>query len=79
MKEGMRLAREAGSAPTRQLSDLTGPFYTLVLENRYDSLVAWECSMGTGMATDEMAAWYERFKPPVESGYREIFTVIEGA
>jgi hypothetical protein len=79
LKEGMRLAQEVGSAPTRQLSDLTGPFYTLVCESTYDSLAAWECSIGTEMATDEMAAWYERFKPPVESGYREIFTVIEGA
>ena len=79
MKEGVLLAAQAGGAPDRQLIDLIGPFYTLVLESTHESLGAWESSMGSGMNTEEMAAWYERFKPLVESGYREVFTVIDSA
>jgi hypothetical protein len=77
MKEGVRLARKAGGAPSRQMTDLVGPYYTLVLESTHESLAAWESSMGTEMGAEEMAAWYERFKPLVESGYREVFTVLD--
>jgi len=79
LNEGVRIARQAGSAPTRQLVDLVGPYYTLVLESTHASLTAWETSMGGGMGAEEMAAWYEKFKPLVDSGYREIFTVLDGA
>ncbi len=79
LKEGMRIARQAGGAPVRQLIDLVGPYYTLVLESTHESVTAWESSMGGGMGAEEMAAWYERFKPLVDSGYREIFTVLEDA
>jgi hypothetical protein len=79
MKEGVRIARKAGNAPSRQLIDLVGPYYTLVLESTHASLAAWESSMGNDMGAEEMAAWYERFKPLVESGYREIFTVLDDA
>jgi hypothetical protein len=78
MKEGMRRAQTAGSAPTRQLSERPGPLSTVVLESAYENLASRESSMGTEMATDEMAVRYERFKPLVDSGYREIFTVIDG-
>ncbi len=79
MKEGVRLARKAGVAPNRQLIDLVGPYYTFVLESTHESLGAWESSMGGGSAAEEMSAWYEKFKPLVDSGYREIFTVLEDA
>jgi hypothetical protein len=29
------------------------------------------------MAAEEWGAWYERFKPLVDSGHREIFTVLD--
>ena len=79
MKEGTQVARKAGGAPDRVLVDLVGPYYTLVLESTHQGLAAWESSMGSEMAAQEMAVWYERFKPLVESGYREIFTVLEEA
>jgi hypothetical protein len=81
LKEGMKISKKAGFSPQRQLVDLTGPFYTLVLESTHESLAAWEKAMGeTGQAegAKEWGAWYERFKPLVESGHREIFTVLDG-
>jgi hypothetical protein len=81
MKEGLRIAVKAGFTRQRQLVDLTGPFYTLVLESTHESLAAWEKSMGdTGDAqvAKEWGAWYEKFKPLVDSGHREIFTVLDG-
>jgi hypothetical protein len=78
MKEMLRISGRAGSAPTRQLMDLSGPFYTLVLESTHASLAAWESSMLKEMGTEEMATWYEKFKPLVESGHREFFTVVDG-
>jgi hypothetical protein len=78
MKEGAELAARAGLAPQRQLMDLVGPYYTLVLESTHASLAAWEAAHADAQLADEWSAWYERFKPLVESGYREIFTVLEG-
>jgi hypothetical protein len=80
MKEGLRIAAKAGLTPQRQLVDLTGRFYTLVLESTHESLAAWEKSMGdTGdeRVAKEWGAWYEKFKPLVDSGHREIFTVVD--
>lgn len=77
MKEGARIAARVGYGAQRHLMDLTGPFYTLVLESTYDTLASWESAMNDAQRTREWGAWYERFKPLVESGYREIFTVVE--
>jgi hypothetical protein len=77
LKEGMRIAKKAGVPPQRRLMDLTGPFYTLVLESTHESLAAWEASMKDAQHAGEWGAWYEKFKPLVDSGYREIFTVLE--
>jgi len=45
LKEGLRIAASAGFPPQRQLMDVTGPFYTLVLEGTHASLAAWESAM----------------------------------
>jgi hypothetical protein len=77
LKEGARIATKAGFGPRRHLMDLTGPYYTLVLESTHESLSAWENGMKDAQAAREWGTWYEKFKPLVESGYREIFTVVE--
>jgi len=80
MKEGLRIAAKAGFSSQRQLVDLTGQFYTLVLESTHASLAAWESAMsdtGDAQVAKEWGAWYERFKPLVDSGHRDIFTVLD--
>lgn len=77
-KEGTEIMKRAGfSASLRLLTDLVGPSYTLVFENTYDSLAAFEQSARSVMGTSEWRAWYQKFVPLVESGYREVFTVVE--
>ncbi len=77
MKNVLAVARRAGmTAPSRILTDVSGPFYTLVHELTFDSLADLERSQKT-MGD---AAWkeaYAKFVPLVESGHREIFHVVE--
>jgi hypothetical protein len=77
MKKGFQIAKKAGFAPDRLLSDLSGPFYTLVLENTYANLAGFEESQAKGFANREWEEWYQKLVPFVESGYREIFTIVK--
>ena len=77
VKEGARIAKKVGYGAQRQLMDLTGSYYTLVLESTHESLARWESGMADTQAASEWGAWYENFKPLVESGFREIYTVLE--
>jgi len=61
----------------RLLTDLVGPSYTFVLESTHESLGAFEQDAQRVMGSDEWRAWYQKFLPLVESGYREIFTIVE--
>jgi hypothetical protein len=63
------------SAPPRILTDLVGPYYTLVMETTAESLEAWEAAMHKGLGDPAFHALYQKFTPLVDSGYREIFTI----
>lgn len=77
MKNLLVLNRQLGSArDTRVLTDVTGPFYTMVLEMTFPSLAGLE----EGQSMMGEPAWkdaYAKFVPLVESGHREIFTIVE--
>jgi hypothetical protein len=60
----------------RLLTDLSGPYYTLVLETTYDSLAAFEGELRRELTRPEWRGWYDRFTPLVDSGHREMFTVV---
>lgn len=75
--EGQALSLRLGGGVQRALVDVTGPFYTFVLEGSYPSLAAYEESGAHMMGAEEWKRWYARFTPLVESGYREIFKVLE--
>jgi hypothetical protein len=61
----------------RMLTDITGQFYTLVLELTAPSLAALETTQPRIMNDKDWQANYQKFVPLVESGHREIFTIIE--
>src|SRR5262245_35726863 len=72
-------AQKAGYNPAnlRVLTDLVGPYYTLVMETTVESLTTWEEMGRKAMGDNEWRARYQKFTPLVESGYREIFTVVQ--
>ena len=58
------------------MTDLTGEFYTLVMESTYDDLSSYEKSVENVMGSREFEQWYSKFIPLVESGRREMFNVV---
>ena len=78
MKEGLEIQRRAGlDMPMRLLTDLTGRHYTLVLEITVNSLSELETTMPKIMGNPEWQANYQKMTPLVESGHRDIFTIVE--
>ena len=77
MKQGIKIGKAAGFKQGRVLFDVTGRFYTMVLENSFESLADFEASQAKGFANKKWEEWYHEFLPLVENGYREIFTVVE--
>jgi len=77
MKHLIAINRRLGFAQeTRVLTDVTGPFYTLVLEMSFPSMAELERGQST-MSDAEWKDAYAKFVPLVESGHREIFSVVE--
>jgi hypothetical protein len=62
---------------SRVLTDVTGPFYTLVLEVTLPDLATFEKNMPRLFADKEFQANYQKVNSLVESGYREIFSIVE--
>lgn len=78
LKEGIAIQKRAGlEMNQRILTDLVGPFYTVVLELTSPSLGAHEANMPKVMGNKEWQSNYQKFAALVESGYREVFTVAE--
>jgi hypothetical protein len=78
MKEGVAIQKRAGvDVDQRIMTDMVGTFYTLVLELKVPSLSAYESAMPKVMGNKDWQATYQKFAALVESGYREIFTVVE--
>jgi hypothetical protein len=66
-----------GPASHRTLLDFTGPYYTFVLESTHASLAAYEQHLQGVLGNAAWKQWYARLVPLVDSGRREIFTVLE--
>ena len=62
--------------PARVLTDLSGPFFTVVSEAEFDSFGAWEASAQRMFGDPRFDAWFERMVPLVESGRREFYNVV---
>jgi len=79
-KEGLAIQKRlvGGDAPpTRLLTDVTGPFYTVVLEITAPSLTAFETDAPRLMGDKDWQANYQKIAALVESGSREIFTLVQ--
>ncbi len=79
-KEGNAIQRRVGAGmnfQTRMLTDVTGPFYTVVLEVSVPSLAEFEAAAPRLMSDKDWQANYHKVAALVESGYREVFSVVE--
>src|SRR5262245_16275327 len=61
----------------RILTDVPGPFFTVVTEVEVENLAAWEGRFTTAMARPWLGEWFGRMLPLVESGSREFYTLVE--
>ena len=76
-KEGAAINKKTGHGPSRLLTDLTGPYYTFIMESTYESLTDYEKELKATLGNKDWQQWYQKFVPLVKSGEREIFTVVE--
>ncbi len=76
IKESLDLMKRNGNSLPRYMTDLTGEFYTLVMETQYNSLADMEKEFSSSMGSPEFEQWYNKFVPLVESGHREIFSLV---
>ena len=59
----------------RVLSDVSGPFFTVVAETQVESLSEWEARTKEYFSIPEFGKWFARMQPLVESGRREFYSV----
>ena len=79
-KEGNAIQKRIGAGQDfqpRLLTDVTGPFYTVVLEVTAPSLSAFEAGAPQLMGDKDWQANYQKIAALVESGYREVFSLID--
>ena len=70
-------ARQEGYPVARVLTDMTGEFYTLVIETSFEGLGAFEEALAGTSRSQEWRESYARFTPLVASGRREVFRIVE--
>jgi hypothetical protein len=78
LKEAVGIQKKLGAEfKYRILTDVTGPFYTIVLELSMPSISYFEKEAPRLMGDKDWQASYQKFVPLVESGYREILTLVD--
>lgn len=79
VKQGVEIQKKVFSGTefsNRVLTDVTGTFYTLVLELTVPNLATFENTAPRLFGDKDWQANYEKMAPLVHSGYREIFNVV---
>jgi hypothetical protein len=80
MREGLAIQKRVLAGvdfSNRLLTDMTGRHYTLVLEVTVPNLGAFESFAPKLFGNPEWQAHYQKLVPLVESGHREVFTIVE--
>jgi hypothetical protein len=82
MKEGLAIQKRVAAAAglehnARVLTDVSGPNYRLVLELTMPNLAAFESMAPKIFSDKDYQANYQKLVPLVESGHREILTIVE--
>ena len=77
IKQEGEIGKRLGHHAARVLTDLTGEYYTLVMEAEFNSLADYEAALKKVLADPEFQRHYPQFRKLIRSGRREIFTVVE--
>ena len=76
LKQGRKALEQAGYPVERILADVTGEYYTLVMETRVESLSEFEKGLQNAPGMTEWQEIYRSFVPLVRSGRREVFREV---
>lgn len=57
------------------LTDVSGLFFTVVVETEVESLAEWERRRAEIFSLPEFGDWFARMTPLVESGRREFYNI----
>jgi hypothetical protein len=79
MKEALPIQKKALAGvdfSARVLTDVTGPFYTLVLELTVPNLATFESNTPRLFADKDVQANMQKMAGLVESGYREVYSIV---
>ncbi len=68
---------EKAGYPVRALTDLTGPFYTFVVDISFESLADFDKGTQNTLGAEEWGKLFQKFAPLLVSGRREVFTIVE--
>ncbi len=60
----------------RILTDVSGPFFTVVTELVVEDFAAWQQFMADEFAMPDFGDWFARMTGVTESGRREFYTVV---
>ena len=63
------------NVPTRVLTDLSGPFDTVVLEQTVESLDGYEKMLQQAFSDPDTAQLFAMLQPLIESGSREFYRI----
>ena len=76
LKEGKAMIAKGGAKNFRILTDLAGPYFTVIMETEYRSLGDMEKGMAL-MDDPGFGPWFQRMVPLVDHGSRELFTIVD--
>jgi hypothetical protein len=77
-KDFSALRKKHGLPESRVLTDYTGEYYTFIIEDTFNDIADFDRSLKSEVGMKEFGEWYHaKFVPLVDSGRREIFSVVE--
>jgi hypothetical protein len=81
VKDTVRDLRALGASQgypiSRILTDLTGEYYTLVLESEFLALADFEQALRQSFASSDWQKRYASLRPLIRGGRREVFQIME--
>lgn len=76
LQRGRGILERGGYRVDRILVDVTGEFYVLVMESRFDDLAQFERAVGEGTADEEWRSVFAELVPVIRRGRREILREV---